>query len=204
MTGDSMSTPIDALEPAEGDALILVDVQNDFVPPAGALAVDGGREVIAPLNRMIEIFRARGLPIVATRDWHPPNHISFREQGGPWPPHCVQNSEGAQFVEGLALPPEATIISSATTPEKEAYSGFDHTDLDARLRSAQVSRVYVGGIATDYCVRETVMDALKLGYEVVLLQDAIRAVNVNPDDGDRAEREMREQGAVEITTDSVL
>jgi nicotinamidase/pyrazinamidase len=180
-----------------GDALVVVDVQNDFLP-GGSLAVPQGDEVVPVLTRYADAFHARGLPTFATRDWHPPQHCSFKEQGGPWPPHCVAGSQGAQFPPSLSLPPSTAIVPKGTTPEKDAYSGFQGTDLDARLRAAGARRLFIGGLATDYCVRATVKDALELGYAVFLLVDAIRAVNVRPDDGRRAEEEMSRLGAVPI------
>jgi nicotinamidase/pyrazinamidase len=185
-----------------GDGLIVVDVQNDFLP-GGSLAVAGGDEVVAPLNAYIAAFVRAGLPIFATRDWHPPDHCSFRTRGGPWPPHCVVGSEGARFAPGLALPPSAVVVSKDTLPEQDTYSGFQGGDLDARLREAGVRRVFVGGLATDYCVFHTVKDALERGYAAVLLTDAIRAVNVRPDDGRRAEEEMLRLGAVPIRRDAL-
>ena len=177
-----------------GDALIVVDVQNDFLP-GGSLAVLRGDEVVPLLNRYLAAFAAKSLPIYATRDWHPVNHCSFKARGGPWPPHCVADSVGAQFAPGLKLPPQTTVISKADTPDKDAYSGFEGPDLDRRLHAQGVRRVFVGGLATDYCVLNTVHDARRLGYETFLLTDAVRAVNVNPDDGRNAEAEMRRLGA---------
>jgi len=191
-----------ALRPQAGDALIIVDVQNDFLP-GGSLAVPRGDQVVAPLNRYATLFARLGLPVVATRDWHPPNHCSFRNQGGPWPPHCVADTPGARFAPELALPADASIVSKATTAERDAYSGFEGTELDAMLRRRNVRRVFVGGLATDYCVLNTVKDARRLGYEVVLLRDAIRAVDVNPGDGDRAQEEMLRLGAAAAGLDSV-
>jgi len=182
----------------QGDALVVVDVQNDFLP-GGSLAVPRGDEVVPVLNRYLAAFVRRGLPIFATRDWHPPNHCSFQPYGGPWPPHCVAGSEGAAFAHALKLPASTVLITlKGTQPEKDAYSAFDGTDLGARLRAHGVGRLFVGGLATDYCVLCTVEDGLKAGYAVVLLQDAIRAVNVRPDDGERAEAEMIRRGAIPI------
>jgi len=180
--------------PQPGDALLIVDVQNDFLP-GGNLAVPHGDEVVPALNRAIGAFEAQGLPVYATRDWHPERHCSFRAQGGPWPPHCVAHTRGAEFAPALRLPPAATVISKATSADRDAYSGFEGTDLDRRLRAAGVRRLFVGGLATDYCVLNTVRDALQLGYEVQLLTDAIRAVDVQPGDGQRAEAEMTSLGA---------
>lgn len=184
---------------SQGDALIAVDVQNDFLP-GGALAVPEGQRVLAPLNQAIALFAARGLPIYATRDWHPPDHCSFRPRGGPWPPHCIAGTPGADFAAGLALPAAATIISKATSPERDAYSGFEGTDLATRLARDGVVRVIVGGLATDYCVLNTVRDALTAGLQVLLLGDAVRAVEARPGDGAAALAEMERRGAVQTTT----
>ncbi len=181
-----------------GDALLIVDVQNDFLP-GGALAVPAGDAVIAPLNRYLAVFAAHGRPVYATRDWHPPDHCSFRQRGGPWPPHCVQHTPGAAFAAGLELPADAIVISKADAPALEAYSGFAGTDLHALLQGAGVGRLFVGGLATDYCVRETVLDALRIGYGVILLRDAIRAVELRAGDGDAAVSGMIAGGAVPLT-----
>ncbi|MFC5302714.1 isochorismatase family protein [Azospira restricta] len=178
----------------EGDALIVVDVQRDFLP-GGSLAVADGDAVIAPLNGWLSRFAAAGRPLFATRDWHPPDHCSFRAQGGPWPPHCVAGTAGAEFPAALQLPAAARIVSKATTRDRDAYSGFAGTDLDAQLRAAGVRRVFVGGLATDYCVLNTVLDARRLGYATVLLADAVRAVDVAPGDGARAVAAMLAAGA---------
>ena len=180
-----------------GDALILVDVQLDFLP-GGSLAVSHGDEVVPALNRYIAVFRRLTLPVVATRDWHPPDHCSFQAQGGPWPPHCVAGSDGARFAPLLDLPCEARIASKATTRDRDAYSGFEGTDLDEWLQRAGVSRVFVGGLATDYCVLNTVRDALRIGYATFLLADAVRAVDAQAGDGECAIAEMRRRGAVAI------
>jgi len=177
-----------------GDVLIIVDVQNDFLP-GGALAVPEGNQVVSPLNRCIALFTSNKLPIFATRDWHPANHCSFKSQGGPWPPHCVAGTNGAAFADGLNLPNETTIVSKADTQEQDAYSGFQETGLHDHLRSLGVRRLFVGGLATDYCVLNTVTDALSLKYKVLLLADAIRAVNLDPHDGERAMAKMKSAGA---------
>ena len=179
------------------DALILVDVQLDFLP-GGSLAVPHGDEVVPALNRYIAVFRRLTLPVVATRDWHPPDHCSFQAQGGPWPPHCVAGSEGARFAPLLDLPCEGHIVSKATTRDRDAYSGFEGTDLDEWLKDAGVSRIFVGGLATDYCVLNTVRDALRIGYATFLLADAVRAVDAQAGDGERAIAEMRRLGALAI------
>lgn len=190
------------LQPRTGDALLIVDVQNDFLP-GGSLAVPRGDEVVTVLNRYLDIFAMQNLPVYATRDWHPEHHCSFREQGGPWPPHCVAKTSGAAFSAALQLPPAAVIISKAMTVKQDAYSGFQGTDLHQKLHAAGIHRLFIGGLATDYCVLNTVRDALRLGYRVLLLGDAIRAVDVQPGDGLRAEAEMSKLGAQRITVEGV-
>ncbi|MEJ2630341.1 MAG: nicotinamidase [Acidihalobacter sp.] len=187
---------------AANDALILVDVQNDFLP-GGRLGVADGDAVVPLLNRYVAHFRAAGLPIVATRDWHPTGHCSFAAQGGPWPEHCVADSPGAAFAAGLELPGDALIISKADTVEADAYSGFQDTDLAEQLRKQGVTRLFIGGLATDYCVLNTVSDALAADFEVILLVDAVRAVDVEPGDGARAIDEMRAKGATTITVEDI-
>jgi nicotinamidase/pyrazinamidase len=180
------------------DALIVVDVQNDFLP-GGQLAVADGDQVVPILNHYIRSFHDAGLPIIATRDWHPPNHCSFSAQGGPWPAHCVQDTPGAEFAANLELPADTTIVSKATTANAEAYSGFQGTDLASLLHDSGRQRVFVGGLATDYCVVATVKDAADAGFAVVLLTDAIRAVEVEPGDAARAIDAMRDHGAASIS-----
>jgi nicotinamidase/pyrazinamidase len=184
------------------DALIVVDVQNDFLP-GGALAVNDGDAVIPVINEYLRLSTAKRLPIYATRDWHPAGHCSFVENGGTWPKHCVADSPGAQFAEDLALPDDVTIVNKGTDSDKEAYSGFQGTDLSDQLRAKGVKRVIIGGLATDYCVLNTVNDALANGFDVVLLTHAIRAVDLNPGDGDRAIESMLERGA-EVHDGSIL
>lgn len=179
------------------DALIVVDVQRDFLP-GGSLAVPDGDSVVPILNCYLHRFRTARLPIVATRDWHPPNHSSFITEGGSWPPHCMQDTRGAEFAEQLELPEEAMLFSKATRVDVDAYSGFEGTNLQQYLRDAGVSRVFIGGLATDYCVLATVKDALSAGLEVIVLGDAVRAVNVEPGDGDKALDEMLSVGATII------
>ena len=177
-----------------GDALIVTDIQRDFLP-GGALAVAGGDRVVAAINGYLALFAARGLPVFATRDWHPADHCSFAAQGGPWPVHCVAGTPGAEFARGLQLPPNTVLISKATGAAREAYSSFEGTDLDARLRQAGITRLWIGGLTTDYCVLHTVKDACALGYAVVVLDDAIAAVDVRAGDGERAIAQMRAAGA---------
>ncbi len=190
------------VSPAEGDALIVVDVQNDFLP-GGNLAVPEGDAVVPIMNRYLALFRQSKLPVYATRDWHPEGHCSFKAQGGPWPPHCVANSEGAAFAEDLHLGNDVNVISKATTVEKDAYSGFEGTDLAERLRKQKVNRLFIGGLATDYCVLNTVKDALKEGFKVLLLADGIRGVEVNAGDSEQAISEMRALGARSVRLEDV-
>jgi len=180
------------------DALIIVDVQRDFCP-GGTLPVPNGDAVVPVLNEYVRIFRKAGAPIYATRDWHPPDHMSFKENGGIWPTHCVQNTEGAEFHPDLNLLKQTVVVSKAADPEREAYSGFDGTDLREKLNSKGVTRVFVGGLATDYCVKSTVLDAVKLGFETVLLKDAVRGVDLNPGDSEKAVKEMMIAGAKKAT-----
>jgi len=180
--------------PGAYDALLVVDVQNDFLP-GGALAVGRGDEVVAPLNAAMRAFERAGRPVFVSRDWHPANHCSFKARGGPWPPHCIAGTKGAEFAAALALPASAGVVSKASTPDADAYSAFGGTDLAAQLRSKGVRRVIVGGLATDYCVLNTVLDARAAGFEVVVLTDAVRAVDVQPGDGARALDTMRKAGA---------
>jgi nicotinamidase/pyrazinamidase len=179
----------------KGDALLIVDVQNDFCP-GGTLAVDRGDEVVPVLNHWIQLALAQGVPVFASRDWHPLKHVSFRERGGPWPPHCIQGTSGADFHPGLKLPPEAQIISKAYKPDEDSYSAFGGTDLTARLRRAGVRRVWIGGLTQDYCVRETSLDALREGFEVHVIVEGTRPVNVDPKDGRRALDDVRRAGAI--------
>ncbi len=178
-------------------ALIVVDVQNDFCP-GGSLAVTNGDEVIAPLNRLIKEFLDRGEPVFKSRDWHPATAKHFAAYGGIWPVHCVQNTPGAEFRAGLLDDPRITIISKGIDESADGYSAFDGTNLAQILRDRGVEEVWVGGLATDYCVKHTVLDALQQGFAVKALADAMRAVNVKSDDGTLAIAEMRKAGA-EIT-----
>jgi nicotinamidase/pyrazinamidase len=177
------------------DALIIVDVQIDFCP-GGALPVPDGDRIVPAVNEYIEMFRIVGQPVFATRDWHPENHISFRENGGIWPRHCVQNTEGAKFHPDLKLPPDAFIISKGERPELEAYSGFQGTLLDSLLKERGIKRVFICGLATDYCVKNTAIGALNLGYTTFILSDAIKGVDVNKGDSEKSIETMMRKGAV--------
>lgn len=193
----------DDLSPRAGDALCIVDLQKDFLP-GGPLAVAEADAIVPLANRLIELFDRRSLPVVASRDWHPPDHCSFTENGGEWPPHCIAETSGAAFAAGLRLPDDALIISKGTTTERDAYSVFDRTDLASRLREMGVGRLFVCGVATDVCVKSTVRDALKQEFAVVLLIDAIRGVDRHAGDSERAIREMQQAGARIATAADVL
>ncbi len=185
-------------------ALILVDIQNDFCP-GGSLAVPEGDQVVPVANRLMPYFPV----VVTTQDWHPPNHCSFQAQGGPWPPHCVQNTRGAELHPELDRTYITDQVRKGFLAEKDAYSGFEGVDahgrsLDALLRTKGVHEVYVVGLATDYCVRATVLDALHLGFKTHAVVDGMRAVNVQPGDDRKALAEMEAAGAVLETSEAIL
>lgn len=182
-----------------GDALVLIDVQKDFCR-GGGLAVPEGDQVVPVLNRYIQIFKAAHLPVFATRDWHPEKTKHFKTYGGVWPVHCVKGTPGAEFHPDLALFEEVVIVSSGTAPDEDGFSGFEARDaggslLADLLHEKGVNRIFVGGLATDYCVRATVLDGLKQGFNVVLIKDAIRGVDLKPSDSQRAVEEMVRLGA---------
>jgi nicotinamidase/pyrazinamidase len=186
------------IDPAR-DALVIVDIQNDFCP-GGALGVREGDRVVPILSRYAERFAARGAPIFASRDWHPAETTHFRPYGGVWPPHCVQGTPGAAFHPDLVLPPGTEIVSKGMDPHADAYSCFDAESGDglpfaAALGERGVSRLFIGGLATDYCVRATVVDGVQAGFEMIVLEDAVAAVDLAPGDGDKALAEMRAAGA---------
>ncbi len=192
---------------AKRDALVLVDVQNDFCP-GGTLAVPDGDRVVPVLNRYAARFAAAGAPVFVSRDWHPARTKHFQAYGGDWPPHCVQGTPGAAFHPALTVPAGAVVVSKGMDPEQDAYSAFQAEDPGGRpfgsvLDDRGVRRLHVGGLATDYCVKATVLDALRRGFEVLVLADAVRAVDVKPGDGERAMAEMREAGARLVTLDTV-
>jgi len=174
-------------------ALIVVDVQNDFCP-GGALAVTQGDEVVAPLNQLIEEFLESGEPVFKSRDWHPEKTRHFAAYGGTWPVHCVQNTKGAEFHPELIDDMHIRVVSKGLGDE-DSYSAFDGTDLALQLRRLGIEEVWVGGLATDYCVKNTVLDALKEGFRVKALKNAMRAVELKPGDGERAIAEMQNAGA---------
>jgi nicotinamidase/pyrazinamidase len=188
---DSVSEP--------GSALLIVDVQNDFCP-GGSLSVPDGDLVVPVLNDYIARFHRAGRPVVFSRDWHPARTTHFREQGGPWPAHCVQGTHGAAFHPELKVPPDAVIVSKGMGPDEDGYSAFVGRDdlgrgLALLLREQGVQKLVVGGLATDYCVLNSVLEGIEAGFEVEVIGAGIRAVEVAPGDGERAIERMRSAGA---------
>jgi nicotinamidase-related amidase len=173
------------------EALLIVDFQNDFTP-GGALGVDGGDAIAERLNELAA--DPRYALVIATRDWHPVDHGSFTEQGGIWPVHCVQGSRGAELHEALDQARLDVIVDKGQDAGTDGYSGFDGTGLESLLRSRGVDRITVAGLATDYCVKNTALDALRLGFDVIVASDAVRPVDVSPGDGERALAEVRAAG----------
>lgn len=176
------------------DALLVVDVQYDFLE-GGALAVPNSKAIVPVIASYVKMFAEKSLPVIASRDWHPPDHCSFAVNNGPWPVHCVAGTRGAELSSEIDYPENVHLVSKGTNPEHEAYSAFDGTGLKQYLLAHTINRLYICGLATDYCVLATVRDALKNGFEVVVLKDAVQAVNVQPGDGDQALDEMKEGGA---------
>jgi nicotinamidase/pyrazinamidase len=185
------------------DALLVVDMQNDFLP-GGSLAVSGSDAIISVVNSYIQSFSEARLPIFASRDYHPDDHISFLENGGTWPPHCVAGSKGSEFHPELQLPKDTVIISKGTSSKAEAYSALDSTALSQQLQDRGIERVFVCGLATDYCVHASAMDLLNADFSVLVLIDAVKAVNVQPGDGVRALKELTDRGAIAITKDNLI
>jgi len=184
-------------------ALLIVDVQNDFCP-GGALAVPEADKVVPKINKYIKIFAKSKLPIFATRDWHPVKTKHFKDFGGSWPVHCIRNTKGAQFHPKLKLPKEVFLLYKGIDAGKDAYSAFQAEDMSGQsffrlLTNLGVKELYVGGLATDYCVKSSVLDAAKFGFKVKLLVDAIKGVNLKPQDSQRAIKEMVKHGARKIT-----
>lgn len=184
----------------KGSALLIVDVQNDFCP-GGSLAVPGGDEIIPAINRYIRLFQEKRLPVLASRDWHPQETVHFKTCGGAWPVHCLQGSEGARFHPDLKLPDNVIVLSKGMNPERDdEYSDFhavteNGVPFPEFLKEQGINRLYVSGIATDYCVKATVLDALNHGFNVTLLADALRGVDLNPGDSAKAMEEMVAAGA---------
>jgi nicotinamidase/pyrazinamidase len=180
------------------DTLLITDIQNDFLP-GGALPIDNGDEIIPVINDYIKNFSDAKAHIIASRDWHPNNHVSFNTQGGSWPPHCIKETNGAKFSPALKLPEQTIVISKATEPSSESYSVFDGTILANELKRLGTKRLFIGGFATDYCVVNTVLDARKLGLETIVFMDATLGINVNPGDVDAAIQTMVSNGALQAT-----
>jgi nicotinamidase/pyrazinamidase len=186
-----------------GTALLVVDVQNDFADPSGSLSVAGGDRIVRAVNREIEMATANGSIVIATQDWHPPRTPHFAKDGGPWPVHCVAGTWGAELHPALTLPGDAPRVRKGTNGE-DGYSGFTMrdpvsgettaTELEGLLRDAGVEDVVVTGLATDYCVKATALDAVRLGFGTAVLADAVAAVDVEPGDGARAIEEMQAAG----------
>jgi len=175
-----------------GDALLLVDIQNDFLPD-GQLPVPEGDAIIPVVNQWIAAARAAKIPIFASQDWHPENHCSFKAQGGPWPVHCVRETIGAAFPATLKLPSLVTIIHKATLPGQDAYSAFqgeasDDTSLVEKLKALYIHRLWIAGLALDYCVKATALDAMQAGFAVLLIRDGTRAIT--EETGARALQEL--------------
>jgi nicotinamidase/pyrazinamidase len=183
----------------KGSALLIEDVQNDFCS-GGALAVPGGDEVVPVLNRYIDLFLEKGLPVFASRDWHPAESSHFSDYGGIWPVHCVQGSEGARFHPELKLPDDLVVISKGMDPTEDGFSSFEAVcekglSFSDSLAEKGVRHIFIGGLATDYCVKYTVLEALKFRFSVTLLIDAVRGVDLKPGDAESAIREMVLAGA---------
>jgi nicotinamidase/pyrazinamidase len=196
------------MDPERGEALLIVDVQNDFCP-GGALAVPEGDQVVPILRRLAERFDAAGRPVYASRDWHPVDSTHFQVNGGTWPVHCVQGTPGARLHENLRLPASAMIVTTGQGRTDDGYSAMvgevaGRGSLLEDLQARGIERLVVGGLATDYCVRHSVLDALRSGLEVVVLTDAVRAVDVAPGDGTRALEEMAAAGATLTTSTEFL
>lgn len=188
-------------------ALVIVDLQNDFCP-GGALAVADADTVVPVLNRLIDFALRTGMPVFASRDWHPAETGHFRQFGGVWPVHCVQGTKGAEFHPDLRLPPVAIVVSKGMDPFRDDYSAFQAVAGDGRqlgllLRERGVTEILVGGLATDYCVKETVLAGLNLGFRVVFVEDASRGVDLQPGDSARAVGQMLAAGAVKKTSEEV-
>jgi len=182
-------------------ALIVVDVQRDFCE-GGVLPAKQTRSLIPPLNAVIDRCVQNEVACVFTRDWHPANHCSFQSQGGPWPPHCVQGTRGAEFAVGLQLPDSRLVIDieKDSNTRNMGYSAFENTNLEAELCNRRITELAVCGIATDYCVKATVLDAIRCGFQVAVLTDLVRPIDLQPGDSARALAEMKSEGAKLLTS----
>jgi nicotinamidase/pyrazinamidase len=183
-------------------ALVLVDIQCDYLPE-GAMAIARGNEVVEPASKMVKGFTEHGLTVVLSRDWHPAHHLSFKEHGGKLPRHCVQDTHGAEFAADLEVPDSVWTISKSTDPEQKNVSAFDGTDLEARLKEAGVRSLYIGGLATDHAVKRTVLDAREAGFDVYLIANACRGINVHASDSAGAVEEMMKKGTRIVSSGAV-
>jgi nicotinamidase/pyrazinamidase len=181
----------DNLEFSTTDALLIVDVQNDFCP-GGALPIEEGDQVVTPINAWIREFNIRDLPVFASRDWHPKHHLSFTSEEGRWPPHCIQDTPGAQFHNALELPESAIVVTKGVRFDQDQNSAFDQTGLEAYMQRKGIRRLFIAGLALDVCVLATAVDARKMGFEVMLISEACRSVNVR--NGQEALALMRAAG----------
>ena len=181
-----------------GDAIIIVDVQNDFCP-GGALPIEDGDRVVPIINRWIAAAVSIGIPVFASRDWHPVGHVSFKESGGQWPPHCIQDSDGADFHPEMNLPDSAVKVTKGVRFDKDQNSAFDKTGLAAELRKRDIKRLLVGGLAEDVCVLATVLDGCREGFDVMLISDATRPVTVQG--GEQARKKMQQAGILIVQSD---
>ena len=185
------------------EALLIVDLQNDFCA-GGALGIKGTGSIIPVINKYIKIFVSKKLPVLATRDWHPKKTGHFKEFGGVWPRHCIKNTKGAAFCPGLRLPEDVILLYKGMDPEKDSYSAFHAQDKKGRsllniLRKSGIEELYIGGLATDYCVKFTTRDALKKRLKVKILSDAVKGVNLEPGDSEDAIRQIVKLGAKKTT-----
>ena len=188
-------------------ALLIIDVQNDFCP-GGTLGVPQAEKIIPAVNKYLKLFKKNKLPIFATRDWHPPKTRHFKDFGGAWPAHCIQNTRGAAFHPRLKLPKEAVLLYKGMDPQEDSYSAFQAEDTSGMdflslLKRLKISELYVGGLATDYCVRSSVIDALKQKFKVRLLMDAVRGVDFKKGDSEKTVKEMITLGAKAITLNKI-
>lgn len=184
----------------EKDALVIIDPQVCFMP-GGVLAVPQGNEIFSVINPLTHRFRV----VAASADWHPPNHVSFKERGGPWPPHCVQAREDADFAPELDQSNLSMVVRKGYNPEKEQYTAFDEVSrFGDMLKARGISRIFVGGVATDYCVHDSVIGALKEGLDVYVLLDAIKGIDMHPGDIEHALEDMKEHGAKLITSKDIV
>ncbi len=183
-------------------ALIVVDLQIDFCP-GGTLGISAGDSIIPVINDLIDIFHTNGLPVIFSRDFHPADHMSFTDQGGIWPTHCVKGTKGSDFHPLLTIPSDARVISKATEKNKEAYSAFDGTELTQILGDEKITCIMICGLATDYCVKATALDGIDEGFRVIVVKDAVRGVEVSEGDINKAFDQMKNAGVTEYSSADV-